>query len=500
LRRRFPAFKEEEMRQAGRGRILALALSAVLALVFGAGGALANDAVVVDADAAAGIQSSIAVSVASGASIDLPVTFSISYSNGGKHLAGGSTVTFADSGSHLPAGGSAGSATLTVPAGWSSSSAPLTGTAHVTFTAPTAAGSYSYTAAWTASGYSCTGSGECLNGRSQSISITVTVNAPADTQPPSTPSNLHTTLVASGEVDLAWNASTDNVGVTGYRLYRNGVLLASPTGTSYADKTVSPSTSYSYTVSAVDAAGNQSTQSAPLAVTTPASTGTSTTLANSAEGGSDGVALIPGVTGNTGGGSGDFFDWVAPNAGGTIAFSAAAAAHGSLGIEFAEGATPGNSTVAWVGRFPTSPQQIAGSFYLSYLNNSGNNVKLATFYTSDGWELYGLYLADNNKIGIVDADAVLHTTSAGSPLVAGHTYRIAFSGGIGLTGQTVTATVYDGDTQTVVCSVTATNISTLNAGSSGLPFQIAYFGPAANTPANSVWRYDDIQLTASTSG
>jgi chitodextrinase len=69
-------------------------------------------------------------------------------------------------------------------------------------------------------------------------------------------------------VRLTWNAATDNVGVTGYRVYRNGALLASPAATSYTDYAVSRKTTYRYAVRALDAAGNVGAQSATVYVTT----------------------------------------------------------------------------------------------------------------------------------------------------------------------------------------------------------------------------------------
>ena len=85
------------------------------------------------------------------------------------------------------------------------------------------------------------------------------VNNGPDTQPPSQPGTLTATAVSGGEVDLAWGASSDNVGVSGYQLERcqgsgcsNFAQIATPTGTSYKDTSVSPSTSYSYRVRASD--------------------------------------------------------------------------------------------------------------------------------------------------------------------------------------------------------------------------------------------------------
>src|SRR5690606_16827264 len=91
-----------------------------------------------------------------------------------------------------------------------------------------------------------------------------------DTEAPTAPTNLTATAVAPTQVDLAWTASTDNVGVTGYDIYRNGGLLTTiGAQTSYSDTTVSPATTYSYEVKARDAAGNVSPASDPASVTTP---------------------------------------------------------------------------------------------------------------------------------------------------------------------------------------------------------------------------------------
>jgi parallel beta-helix repeat protein len=108
------------------------------------------------------------------------------------------------------------------------------------------------------------------NKSSQSTALPVTTPAPPDSQPPSVPANLRTTNITSSFVDLAWDAAIDNVGVTGYTIYRDGNLLASVNGatTTYKDSTVAADTSYTYTVEASDAAGNHSGQSAPLPVTT----------------------------------------------------------------------------------------------------------------------------------------------------------------------------------------------------------------------------------------
>lgn len=110
-----------------------------------------------------------------------------------------------------------------------------------------------------------------VSAESTSIQVT-TPPATNDTEAPTTPGNLRTTSIAATQVGLTWNASTDNVGIAGYNVYRDGSTqpLAQPTTTSFTDTTVSANTSYSYTVAARDAAGNTSAQSTALTITTTA--------------------------------------------------------------------------------------------------------------------------------------------------------------------------------------------------------------------------------------
>jgi chitodextrinase len=99
-----------------------------------------------------------------------------------------------------------------------------------------------------------------------------------DTTAPSVPTNLHGSAPSANEVDLSWNASSDNVGVAGYYVFRNGAQIGQSGSTSYTDTTVSGSTTYSYTVKAFDAAGNQSGSSNTATITTPSGGGGSGSL------------------------------------------------------------------------------------------------------------------------------------------------------------------------------------------------------------------------------
>ncbi|TSC83501.1 MAG: immunoglobulin I-set domain-containing protein [Microgenomates group bacterium Gr01-1014_16] len=94
-----------------------------------------------------------------------------------------------------------------------------------------------------------------------------------DTQVPTAPTNLIVTSVGLFNVNLSWGASTDNVGVEKYKIFRDNVQIGEAftnTGfpTSYSDSFVSPGRTYSYRVSAFDAAGNESAQSNTITATT----------------------------------------------------------------------------------------------------------------------------------------------------------------------------------------------------------------------------------------
>ncbi|WP_203708888.1 DUF4832 domain-containing protein, partial [Asanoa iriomotensis] len=101
------------------------------------------------------------------------------------------------------------------------------------------------------------------------LSTAVTVGAcTGDCTAPSVPVGLTVTGVTNTSVSLSWSASTDNVGVTGYQVWRNGVLAGTVAGTSYTDGGRSPGQTYQYQVRSVDAAGNVSGLSATVSATT----------------------------------------------------------------------------------------------------------------------------------------------------------------------------------------------------------------------------------------
>jgi len=99
-------------------------------------------------------------------------------------------------------------------------------------------------------------------------------SANIDTLAPATPMGLTATKVSANKISLRWTASTDNIGVAGYEVYRDGNLIDTvATNTIYYDTDLATNSLYTYTVLAYDAAGNCSNHSSIAIVTTPNSTG-----------------------------------------------------------------------------------------------------------------------------------------------------------------------------------------------------------------------------------
>ena len=136
-----------------------------------------------------------------------------------------------------------------------------------TDTGITAAGSF---------GFSLAGGAAASSSVAEVDDVTVTDGVAADTIVPTAPAGVTAAANGPTQVTVAWAASTDNVGVVSYRVRRSGSDLpgaGAVTGTSFVDTDVTAGSSYSYTVSAVDAAGNRSAESAAAAVTIPTANG-----------------------------------------------------------------------------------------------------------------------------------------------------------------------------------------------------------------------------------
>ncbi|MFF2886348.1 S8 family serine peptidase [Paenibacillus sp. NPDC057967] len=164
--------------------------------------------------------------------------------------------------------------TLTRPNGTTVTSSATTNSSGVAAwtvasNAQTALGTYQLSADTTLSGY-----------QPSTASTTIqfsTGSGGGDTQAPTVPGNLISTGKTSTSVSLSWNASTDNVGVTAYEVYRGSSLAATVTSTSATITGLTASTAYTFTVRAVDAAGNRSAASNAVTVTTDSGSSQPTT-------------------------------------------------------------------------------------------------------------------------------------------------------------------------------------------------------------------------------
>src|SRR5262249_2160224 len=103
-------------------------------------------------------------------------------------------------------------------------------------------------------------------------STSISVTTAGDTIPPSAPTDLAGSAASATTITLTWTASTDNVGVTSYRVSRNGVQIGTSFTAGYSDTGLLPSISYTYSVVAVDAAANVSAPSTSVSVTTVSDT------------------------------------------------------------------------------------------------------------------------------------------------------------------------------------------------------------------------------------
>lgn len=105
-------------------------------------------------------------------------------------------------------------------------------------------------------------------GEVEDYTVNLTAGGGGDTQPPTAPTNLTASNTTDTTTDLDWNASTDNVGVTGYEVFLDGSSIGTVTGTAANITGLTANTSYAFTVRAFDAAGNNSGFSNTANVTT----------------------------------------------------------------------------------------------------------------------------------------------------------------------------------------------------------------------------------------
>jgi hypothetical protein len=223
---------------------------------------------------------------------------------------------------------------------------------------------------------------------------TVQCSGSTDSTPPTTPTALAATAPGANEVDLSWTASTDAVGVTGYEVWRDGALLASTQGASYADETVTGSTAYQFQVRAYDAAGNLSGFSGTASVTTPAA-------------GADFSDDFE---------SGDLARWtsvrglVVEN---TDVFAGSWAARAS-----------GAGTAAWAwASLPATQPSLYYRLRFKILSQGANSVNLAKFRTATGGSIGGILVTSTGKLAFRN-DAGGTTTTSTTTATAGAWHQL----------------------------------------------------------------------------
>ncbi len=218
------------------------------------------------------------------------------------------------------------------------------------------------------------------SGLTSSTSVTLPVGN--DSTAPTVPSSLTATATGPSGVDLSWAASTDNTSVAGYRVERcqgagctTFAQIATPTGTTYSDTALAPSTNYSYRVRAIDPSGNLSGYSATASATTgtaptqPAGlvagytfdAGTGTTATDSS--GNNNTGALNGATWTTGkyGGALNF------NGSNTVQIPSAPSLNLTTGMTLAAWIKPSTSQTGW----RTIMQKQADAYFLNASKGTG---------------------------------------------------------------------------------------------------------------------------------
>jgi hypothetical protein len=301
--------------------------------------------------------------------------------------------------------------------------------------------------------------------------VNSTTSPPPDTTPPSSPGTLTASAVGTTQLTLNWGAANDNVAVTGYRLTRNGTVLPGPvTGLSFTDTGLAPATTYSYTVQALDAAGNVGPAGNTLGVTTAADTSFSETWT-----GADGSAWGPA--------------WASGAVSGSVTRQGGA---GQLAVSDTAGAYARAQLTGLTARADSDTT-------LSYRWNAGTPVGYLSVFVrgSGGWRNgyrpttgYGLELASNSssvtiKKTVAGTTTNLNTTSGAQQVGSGRQWlRLRVS------GSTIQYKIWaDGQVEPAAWRATVTDTSVTTAGQ----LFVSLNRGSANTGVKSV-QFDDLAV------
>ncbi|MDB9980088.1 M4 family metallopeptidase [Ulvibacter sp.] len=283
-----------------------------------------------------------------------------------------------------------------------------------------------------------------VSGASNTVNVTTSA-PPADTQAPSVPIGLVVTSVTQNTVDFSWNASSDNVGVTGYDVYQGTTSLGTVSGTTYQASGLTASTSYTFSVRARDAAGNVSGASNALAVTTSGSGGGPTVLHEG--------YFESGWDGWTDGGSDAY------------RYSGSRSSEGSYSIRLRDNT---NSSKMTLGSFDvTSYNSIEIEFYFYARSMENNEDFWVQFYNGSSWQTVATYArgSDFNNNTFYTATVSIDSGSYNFPSNAQFRFRNdASANNDQVYIDAVTITANSGTT----FAPTINSISALSNGSQGL--------------------------------
>ena len=324
-----------------------------------------------------------------------------------------------------------------------------------------------------------------------------------DQTPPTTPGNFRVTGTTSSTVSLAWNASTDDVGVTGYQVLRGTTVVGNPTGLTFTDTGLTASTTYSYTVRALDASGKQSTASAALPATTQAVTQDYS------------VAASPGTLSVARGASGSTSVAISrTNFTGAVTMSASGLPSGVTVAFNPSAATTGNSVTA---TFTASGTATLGAATVTLTATSGTLSRSTTVsLTVTGTPTSDFTVAPSpgslsvarggsgaSTVAINRTNFTGAVTMSASGLPSGVT--VAFNPSAATTGNSVTATFTASSTATLgaaTVTLTATSGSTIRTTTVSLTVTGGGNGTVTATPVvstNSPW-FNELQLRLANTG
>jgi PKD repeat protein len=307
-----------------------------------------------------------------------------------------------------------------------------------------------------------------------STTFNVTTPAGADITPPSAPSGVTATASGSSSINLSWTASTDNVGVTGYRVERctgancaTFAQIATPAGTTFSNTGLAGSTSYSYRVRAVDAAGNLSAYSGVASATTAAPAVAAPTANFTATPVSGTAPLAVNFT-STSSGTIDTYGWdFGDGTTSTVANpSKVYSAPGTYTVVLTVTGPGGSNTTTKGNLITVSPTPtVAGGLLSGTVASGTGTIDLTAAGTSDWvqWPTNARKATGNGRIGdysLVGAsgsgtfasDRRAMKWSDGSPIASGTSSEgVSASGGVGKGFQIVVPA--DGTTRTLVVYV-----------------------------------------------